>query len=119
MFGANSVSATTTTRYLFPGNANATAQTNVLQFRAAISGTARNMRVHQDGAGNGNAVVYTLRVNGTPTALAVSMASTADDGSDLVDGIAIAPNDLIDIEVTKAASLGSSPNDVYCTIEID
>jgi hypothetical protein len=81
-------------------------------------GSLRNMRVRQQiPAGNGNAIVYTLRVNGVASALAVSILSTAQDGSDLVDTVAVVAGDEIDIQVTKALAIGTSPNDIEVTME--
>jgi len=118
LWGSNSVGSSTTTRYLTPGFDNQLAQTVAIQIRASRAGTLRNLRVHhRAGAGNGNNIVYTIRINGVPTALTVTMASTANDGSDLANTVVVAANDLIDIEVTKAASTGSSPNDITATVE--
>lgn len=119
IWGANTLTATTTTRYLFPGNANATASSSVIQFRVPRAGTLQNMRVLQNGpSGNGNAIVYTLRVGGAPSLLSVSMASTDSDGSDLVNTVAVLAGDLLDVEVTKALSIGSSPSDTVLSLEL-
>jgi hypothetical protein len=119
LMGNASVAATTTTRYLTPGFDGVTAPTTPVQFRVPKAGTLRRLRVrHNTGAGNGLAIVYTVRVNGVASALTVSMASTAADGSDLVNTVAVAAGDLIDIEVTKAASVGTSPADVMASLEV-
>lgn len=118
-WGNNSVSATTTTRYLSPGFDQTLAQTTPVAFRVPRAGTIRNMYViHNTGAGNGSAIVYTLRVNGVATALSVSLASTGSTAEDIVDTVAVVAGDRIDIEVTKAASVGSSPVDVNVTVEL-
>jgi hypothetical protein len=117
-FGASSVGTTTTTRYLYPGFANAQAQTSVISRRVSRAGTLRNLHVIQNTpAGNGNAIVYTLRVNGVASALTVSMASTASLGADLVNSVAVSVGDRIDIEVTKAAMVGGAPGDVVASME--
>jgi len=117
-WGAGNVSATTTTRYLFPGYDMNLAQTSPIQVRAPVPGTLRNLRLRQNvPAGNGLPIVYTLRVNGVPTALAVSIASTASDASDLVNAVAVAAGDLLDWQITKAAGVGSGPNDVALECE--
>lgn len=119
IWGANSIASTTVTRYLYPGFGNATADTNAIQFRVPRAGTFRNMRVyHNIPAGNGNPIVYTLRVNGIPSALSVSMASTASDGSNLVTTVAVVAGALVSLEITKAASIGSSPVDVLASLEL-
>ena len=117
-FGANSVATTTTTRYLFPWYSDSTAPTTVIQMRVPRACTLRNLRIrHNTGAGNGNSIVYTVRKNGVTTALTCTLASTANDGSDLVNTVAFAAGDLIDIEVTKASAIGTSPTFVVGSIE--
>lgn len=119
IFGNNSVTATTTTRYLVPGYTAGTAPTAPVQYRLPSAGTVRRLRVrHNTGAGNGLAIVYTVRINGVASAVTVSLASTATDGSDLVNTVAVAAGDLIDIEVTKAASVGTSPAEIMASLEV-
>jgi hypothetical protein len=118
MFGANSISATITPRYLFPRFADSTAQTALIQWQVERDGTLRNLHVYQNvPAGNGNNIVYTVRVNGVPTLLAVTMASTASSGAELVESVPVSRGDLVDIEVTKALSIGSSPSDIVASME--
>ncbi len=117
-WGDNSVVATTATRYLTPYYHDAEAQTAAIQFRVPRAGLFRNLRVrHNSPNGNGNAIVYTLRVNGVASTLTVSLASTSSDGSDLVNSVSVAAGDLVDIEVTKALAVGTSPNDIIATAE--
>lgn len=113
LWGNNGVSATTTTRFLTPGWGDATASTTTIQWRVTRAGTLSRLRIrHNTTAGNGNAIVYTLRVNSVASTLTVSIASTAADGSDLVNTVVVAVGDLVDIQVTKAASVGTSPSDI-------
>ena len=117
-WGNNSVSATTATRYLTPWYDDGLAQTTAIQFRVPRAGTLQNLRVrHNSPGGNGNDIVYTVRVEGVASALTVTLASDAADGSDLANTVAVAAGDRIDIEVTKAAGVGSSPGDVVATLE--
>jgi hypothetical protein len=119
LWGDSSVSATTTTRYLTPGYADGTASTAPIQFRVLSAGTLRRLRVrHNSTAGNGNAIVYTVRVNGVASAVTVSLASTSSDGSDLSNTVAVAAGDLVDIEITKASSVGTSPSEVMASLEV-
>lgn len=117
-WGNNGVTATTTTRFLTPGYTDSIAPTSVIQMRMSGQGQLSNLRVRQNtGAGNGNLIVYTVRINGVATALLVSMASTANDGSDLVNSVPYADGDLIDIRVTKAVAVGTSPSDIVATVD--
>jgi len=77
----------------------------------------KNMYIAQIGDGNGTNLTYTLRVAGSTTLLAVTLASTANTASNTTDQIAVNAGDLIDIQVTKAGGLGSSPDEVTCSIE--
>lgn len=119
-FGVDNVQAGTTTRYMPNGYSVAAAPANPLQYRIPKAGTLRDLRVrHNNPQGNGNPIVYTVRVNGVATAIVVSLASTGVDGSDLANSAAVAVGDLIDIEVTKAASVGSSPQEITATLLLD
>lgn len=118
-FGAGSVSSTTTTRYLWPGFEGGIAQIAPVQFRLTRAGTLKSLRVHHNSpAGNGNNIVYTVRKNGVATTLTCTLASTAADGSDLVNSVSFAAGDLVDIRITKGASVGAAPNDVTATVEV-
>lgn len=117
-WGNSGVSGTTTTRYLTPFVDDTLAKTSATQFRVIRAGVLQKLRVrHNIPAGNGNNIIYTVRVAGVATALAVTMASTATDGSDLVNLVAVNDGDLLDIEVTKAVSIGTSPSDIVAVLE--
>jgi hypothetical protein len=120
LFGAGQVGSTTTTRYLYPGYDDDLAQTVVVSMVAPYAGTLRDFFVrHNSADGNGNSIVYTVRVNGVASAVSVTLASGAiGQASDLANAVAVAAGDLIDIEVTKAASVGNSPDDVTATIDL-
>jgi hypothetical protein len=91
----------------------------IVQFRLPRAGTVRNLRIrHNITAGNGNLIVYTVRINGVATALTVSLASTVSDGSDLVNSVVVASGDLIDIEVTKALDVVVSPTFIAAALEL-
>jgi hypothetical protein len=118
-WGSNSVSATTTTRYMPPGYDSALASLTAIQYRMPAACKLKNLRVrHNITAGNGAAIVYTVRKNGVATALSASLASTSSDASDLVNVVSFVAGDLLDIEVTKAASVGTSPNDILAIVEV-
>lgn len=118
-WGNDTVNSSTTTRYLTPGYSSTTAQTSPIQYRIPVACTLRNLYVRQNtGAGNGNAIVYTVRKNGVATTLTCSLASTANDGNDVAHTVAFAQGDLIDIIITKAASVGTSPSTVVASVEL-
>jgi hypothetical protein len=118
LHGALQIATTTVTRFLWPSYENTLAPTISVQYQIPRTGTIRNLRVsHGIPAGNGNRVVYTLRVNGVATALFVAMASTAAVGSNLVDQIAVVAGDFIEIIVTKGLAIGASPVNITATME--
>jgi hypothetical protein len=118
LWGNSSVSPTTTTRYLSPFFDGSLAETSPIQFRVLRSGFLDKLRVrHNSPSGNGNLIVYTVRVASVATALAVSMASTATDGSNFVTSLAVTAGDLVDIRVTKALNVGASPGNVIAEVD--
>ena len=119
MWGNNNIAATTTDRYLTPCYSDTLAETAPTRIRMARAGTIRNMQVHHNNpAGNGEPIVYTLSVGGAPTALSCSVLSTDSDGEDLVNAVAVAAGALVDgILVTKANGIGTSPTNITCTVE--
>lgn len=119
-FSAGSVAATITTRSMYAwSGGQSLAQISTIHMIMPRAGTLQNLFVRQDQpAGNGNLIVYTVRVNNVATALLVSIASTATSASDLVNTVVVAQGDLVDIEITKALAIGTSPQDIQCTVEL-
>lgn len=119
MWGNGSVFATTTDRFLSPWYSDIGAPTAAIQWRVPRAGIFRNMRVRQNiTAGNGNDIVYTLRVGGVASTLTVTVASTDADGTDLVNTVTVAAGDLVDIIVEKALDVGTTPEDITVTMEL-
>lgn len=117
-WGDDSIATSMTTRYLTPGFDDGQAETTETAFRIPFACTLKNLRIRARVAGSGAATLtYTLVVNGTPSSLTVSMSNTSQDGSDLVNTVAVSAGDLISIRVTKSASLSSSPDDVMASLE--
>ena len=123
-WGAGSILVTTTTRYLFPtgtsGGSGGNAPVNPIQIRIFKAGTLKNLRIrHRTTGGNANIVTYTVRINNVATTIAASIAANAAglNTQDLVNTAAVAAGDLVDIRVTKAANIATSPNDITATLE--
>ena len=116
-WGANSVAATTVVRYLFPWYHDALAPSVPFQLVMPMARVARSLYVHHGvTAGNGGVIVYALRVAGVTTALTAALTSTGTDASDLVHAVMIPGGSLVDLVVTKAVSVGTSPGNVVVTI---
>ncbi len=120
-FGADSIAAGADTRFLPPGFIDGTAPTSSseAQFASPRAGTMRNLRVrHNTSNGNGNSVVYALRVNGVASALTATLATGAiGNASDLVNAVAVAAGDLIDVTAVKALSIGAGNQDSIVAVE--
>ena len=118
-WGNGDIATNTPARFMSPGYEETAAPTNTIAFAVPSAGTLQNFRIHcRTATGNGNPAVYTIRKNGVATALTISLASNATDGSDLAHTVAFAAGDLIDITVTKAATIGTSPADVMASVEL-
>jgi hypothetical protein len=89
-----------------------------IQFTVIGPGVFDNFRVrHNDPDGNGNTITYTLRIASTATSLAVSLASTGTTAADLADTVVIGVGEhLIDVEITKGATITTSPGNVIATV---
>lgn len=108
LFGAGSVSQTITDRFLFPMFANSPAITSEVKFKVPFKGILGNMFLIQEGDGNGNDVVFTLRLNGVNTSLVITVPSTSNTGQNLDDIVPVVEGDELSFIVTKALSIGSS-----------
>jgi hypothetical protein len=118
LFGDDSISNTTTVRYLTPGFDDGVAETSVTEIRLSRAGTLQSMRVRHNTAGTGAATLtYTLLIDGVATALAVAMSNTAQDGSNLVNSVAVTAGQRATIQVEKSGAITTSPDNVTCTVE--
>lgn len=124
LFGAGQVGSTTTIRFLYPGYDDMLAQTaggggTPISMVAPYSGTLRNLYVrHNIPAGNGNVIVYTVRVNGVASALSVFLGSLVAQGVNVANAVAVNAGDRIDIQISKAATVAVSPQDVTATLDL-
>ena len=117
-WGASDLVSSTTTRYLTPGYETGNAPTSPVRMAVPFPTTLRRFYIeHNTPVGNGNPIVYTVRVNGVATAISVSLASTGSLGSDLAHSVAVAAGDLVDIQVTKASSVGNGAVSAMATLE--
>jgi len=120
LFGANSVSATTTQRWLFPGFGNSTANPTQVHIPAHRSGILVGMRViHISPAGNGGDIVYTAEIELAPVGLSVTLPSTSSAGNSPVVSIPVAKDQRIGLTVTKPLSIGSSPSDILVSLQFE
>jgi hypothetical protein len=121
-WGNNSVGGTIANRYMDPWGAQnqiaGTDGTTNPRHVAVRDGFLRYLYVrHGNPDGNGNDITYTVRVNGVATSLTVTLASTGTQASNLVDVVVLAEGDNIDVEITKLAGIGNSPDGVTLQCE--
>jgi hypothetical protein len=119
LFGNDSIGTSTTARFLAPGYSSGSAPTVAnAQFRIPTAGTIKTLRVRHNTVGVGAAnVTYTLRKNGTGQALTCTMAASGADASDLANSFTVAAGDLLDLTVTKAAGITTSPAGILASVE--
>lgn len=117
-WGAGQLGSSSTPRYLYPGYSDQLAETHELGLHVARSGILRKLQVrHNVPDGNGNDIIYTVRVVGVDSLLQVVLASTAVLGSDLSNTVPVGAGDYLSIRVNKAAGVARSPRDVVVTAE--
>jgi hypothetical protein len=119
VFGAGGVGTSTTARYLVYGYTPNTAPVTSVAFRAPRGGTASNLRVRHNGTGVGGNIGYTLVRNGVATALTCTVSASGSAGSDLVNTVTVAADDLLELKITKASSISTSPSEITATIEFN
>lgn len=118
VWGVGGLFTTTATRYMAPGFNSDNADTEIIEYDLPRAGTLRKMFIRcRTAGGNGNHVVYTVIINGVPTALSVSLASDVTAGSNITTDIDVNEGASIRLRVTKGATIGSSPEDVICAIQ--
>ena len=73
---------------------------------------------HNNPQGNGDDIVYTLRINGVDSALTVTLASTGTSASATAT-VLIQAGDRVVIAATKATNINNSPDDITCLLEFE
>lgn len=119
-FGAGDVGSSTRVRYLHSWNSDQLSQVQESGFYAPRDGTLKNLFVrHKNPSGNGNSIIYTVRVASVDSALLIAVPSNVSTGFNISDSVAVNKGDLISVKVTKPFSIGTSPNDITVTAEFE
>jgi hypothetical protein len=122
VWGADDITPEADTRFLAPGSIATAGTTDTRRIPIVFQG-ASSLRClyvrHNLAAGNGATVVYTVLVNGAPTALNVALATGAvgqvfDNGHD----VAVAAGDVVSIQAVKSGAIGSGALGVYAVVEV-
>ena len=119
VFGAANVGTSTTARYLAPGYTPNGASVTRMAFRVPRAGTLQNLRVRHNAVGVGGTITYTVRINGVNSTLTVAPLASSVGGSDTSHTPSVAADDLLEIYVTKGASITTSPGDVTAAVEFN
>ena len=117
-WGAGNVATTAVTRFLQPGYQTGVAPTTGVRIPIRRAGTIRNLTMQNRVVGVGAAIItFTLLKNGVATALTFGVAATAASGSDAVNTVAVVAGDFIELRVTKAAVITTSPTDIEVAVD--
>jgi hypothetical protein len=116
-WGNNNISTTTTARFLNPGFITSAAGTTTVRLRMPRTGTIKSLYIYHGTAGVGGNVTYTVRKNGTNQTLTCTLAASATTAADTTNSFTVAAGDLIDVTVTKAAAITTSPLNITATVE--
>lgn len=116
-WGDGNIQTTTTDRFLTPNYDSGVAPTAPIQKTMTRRGFLEQMRVKCRVAnGNGNPVVYTLQINGLDTPLAVTLNSNQQSGANTTSRVQVSAGDFITLKASKAAGIGTSPQDIIVDI---
>ena len=107
-----------TTRYVTPTSKNNANTLNAVEFYhttiwlVSRAGTLRNLVCFiGTAAGGGQSQVFTVRVNGVPTALTVTLAGAGaanQIGNDLVNTVAVVAGDYVTMQIVTSAGAGNA-----------
>lgn len=122
VFGATSVTGSTTTRFLYPsvgGARAAAASVTALGLDLPIAGTLRRLRIRHNTPTGSGTITYTVMVNGVASALTIGVGAGTASGANTTDTVSVVAGDLITVRVTKALALtGTGVVEVVATFEV-
>ena len=119
-FGNNSISNTTSTRYLGISGDPATNTASTAQAQGICDADFEVVSLtvyHGFPRGNGEDIVYTLQKNGVDTSLSLTLASTDSfvQSSILASPIQYNRGDTYSLKVSKALDIGTTPARVFAS----
>jgi hypothetical protein len=74
--------------------------------------------VRHNVVGVGGNIVYTLRINGAASALTVTLAASGTVATDATHSAVVNEGDVLDLQVTKAVAITTSPTSITATLEV-
>ncbi len=118
-WGNFSIGTTISARYLTPGFGDTIAPTSPTQFRIPRAGMVKNLYVHHNVTGGGTInITYTVRKNGVNQTVSTIVSADAADGSDTSNSFSVVAGDLLDVVITKASAITTSPVNVVASVEL-
>ena len=119
-WGNGGVFSSTTTRFMDPAfNGARNATTVEVGFPLLRAGKFRQLcATHTAGKGNGSDITYTLRINGVDTSLAVTVPSDSTSPVVATGTVPFVFGDTASIKITKAGSVGISPDDIMVVADM-
>lgn len=116
--GANTLTGTTTTRYLSVGFNTGTASSNILDMdvRKPFSINALGMLARVGGTA-GQTITATIRKNGATVGTAVlTTASDATSGNNTFTAVTFVAGDTWGLQIDKSGAIATSPSDIIYTV---
>ena len=110
-WSASDTFAANSTSYIGPFSSRARDSTEAnFQWICPVAGTMRNLYLFStDPGGSAQSYVFTLRVNGSDSALTATISTGSTTGSDLVNRVKVAAGDRITMKIVASATAGADP----------
>lgn len=120
VWGASDIVAAPDTRFLGPGQIGIALDIDVQGVPVPYNTTLDNFMVrHNVAAGNGNSVVYTVMLDGVPTALSVTVPTGVITlVADFIHGIPASAEQIVSIRATKAADIGDGAISTFASMRL-
>ncbi len=120
-WGALDVGPLADTRFLGPGQSVTASLADVQGLPLPFNTILRNLFVrHNLAAGNGASVVYTVILNGAPTALTVTLATGAvGTAADTSNSVGASAGDTLSIQADKPAIIADGLINAFVTLLLD
>lgn len=113
--GANTLTGTTTTRYLITGYTSGTASSNPLDMPVVKAFKIDSLRMFARVGGTaGQTITATVRKNGVGVGTAIlTTASDATSGSSSFTAVSLSPGDTWGLQIDKSGAIATSPTDIF------
>ena len=121
-FASDVLTATTTTRYLNPTGAWGSGTASVDEIGITLQAATILKRLElviENGAGNGEDIVYTVNLDGAPTGLTLTIPSTSSGAFSIDLDVTATEGQVLTVEAAKALAVGSSPSGIQANVRYE